>query len=444
MQNNDLIYALATPVGGAIAVIRMSGPECKAALSRIFTGKVQHRYASFGHIVYNGETIDEVIAVCFDAPKSYTGEEMAEISVHGGQATVSRVMEVLSLIGCRCARGGEFTERAFLNGKMDLTQAEAVMDIVNASSRRGAKSALEQLQGKLSERIQEIESELLDALSGIDAAIDYPEELEEDVFSMLPSLLKGAYAKTEVLIKEGLSAKVLREGAKIAILGVPNAGKSSLLNALLGTERAIVTSIPGTTRDTITEAVSIGGMPVRLIDTAGLRETDDEVEKIGVSLARKAAENADLILIAIDGSKPLTEAEKRLFDYSDSHECIAVICKNDIERIITTEEIKESFGINAFSVSSKSGDGIERIKTEITKRIEPENESPVITNIRHIEALLMAKKALKNAVDAFDILDAECLATDIRSALSHIGSITGKEIDAEVIDRIFSRFCVGK
>ncbi len=444
MQNKDLIYALATPIGGAIAVIRMSGQNLQAALSRVFTGKIEHRYAAYGKIVYEGEIADEVIATYFEAPNSYTGEDMAEISIHGGQATASRVMEILSLIGCRCARAGEFTERAFLNGKMDLTQAEAVMDIVNASSRRSAKAALTQLQGKLKERIENIETSLLDALSGIDAAIDYPEELEEDVFSALPQTLRGIYKNIQDLINEGQKAKILREGAKIAIIGLPNAGKSSFLNAILGVERAIVTSIPGTTRDTITEEIAICGVPIRLVDTAGIRETDNEVEKIGVSLAKKAADEADIIIIAIDGSKQLTKEEAKLFDYTKTHECITVICKNDLECKVSIDDIKNHFNVEAYSVSSNTGNGIEEVKTQIAGRISPDTESPVITNIRHIEALNKAAQALESAVGDFDILDAECLATDIRSTLMHLGSITGREVDDEVIDRIFSRFCVGK
>lgn len=444
MQNKDLIYALATPIGGAIAIIRMSGQNLKAALSRVFTGKIEHRYAAYGKIVYDGEIADEVIATYFEAPNSYTGEDMAEICIHGGQATASRVMEILSLTGCRCARAGEFTERAFLNGKMDLTQAEAVMDVVNASSRRSAKAALNQLQGKLKERIENIESMLLDSLSSIDAAIDYPEELEEDVFSLLPKTLTEIHEKINELIKEGQSAKILREGAKIAIIGLPNAGKSSFLNSILGVERAIVTALPGTTRDTITEEVAINGVPVRLVDTAGLRETDDEVERIGVSLAKKAADEADIIIIAIDGSKQLTKEEAELFKYTQTHECIVVICKNDLECKVGVDDIKNHFNVDAYSISAKTGSGMEEVKTKIADIISPDTESPVITNIRHIEALNKALSALVNAVSNFEFLDAECLATDIRNTLIHLGSITGREVDDEVIDRIFSRFCVGK
>lgn len=444
MQNKDLIYALSTPTGGAIAIIRMSGQNLKAALSRVFTGKIAHRYAAYGKIVYEGEVADEVIATYFEAPNSYTGEDMAEICIHGGRATASRVMEILSLTGCRCARAGEFTERAFLNGKMDLTQAEAVMDVVNASSRKSARAALSQLQGRLKERIENIETELLNALSGIDAAIDYPEELEDDVFSALPKAIEDIYKEINELIKEGNSAKILREGAKIAIIGLPNAGKSSFMNSILGVERAIVTALPGTTRDTITEEIAINGVPIRLVDTAGLRDTEDEVEKIGVTLAKKAADGADIIIIAIDGSKPLTEQESELFKYAQTHECIAIISKNDLTCCIDADGIKNRFGIDAYSVSSKTGDGINEVKEQISRRISPDTESPVITNIRHIEALMNASKALENTVSDLDIMDAECIATDIRSALMQLGCITGREVDGEVIDRIFSRFCVGK
>ena len=309
---NDLIYALATPVGGAIAVVRLSGTGAKKLLYTVFTGRGAPREMAYGRIVNEaGEPLDQAMAAFFPAPRSYTGEDMAELYLHGGQTTVRRV---LALLGrhARGARPGEFTERAFLNGKLDLAQAEAVMDLINAGAERSANSALAQLTGRLSERIAAVEAQLLDALSGLEAAIDYPEELEDDVTSALPGVLAAAEAELAALIGAGLSGRVLREGARVALIGRPNAGKSSLLNALAGAERAIVTQFAGTTRDVLEEAVSMDGIPVTLFDTAGIRAADDPVERIGVERARRAAERADLLLLCFDAAAPLSEEDEAL------------------------------------------------------------------------------------------------------------------------------------
>lgn len=436
----DTIFALATPAGGALAVIRISGPKSKSILESVFSGKVKHASMAHGFIKEGENRIDEAMAVYFQAPKSYTGEDMAEFYTHGGRAVLNRILSLLSRYA-RAAEAGEFTRRAFLNGKMDLSQAEAVQDVIAATSKRGAELALEQLQGSVSHAVRDVERVLLDALSGINAAIDYPEELEEDVFSALPADLQSAKEKIAELAENGLKQKFLREGARVVLLGRPNAGKSSLLNALLGYERAIVTPVAGTTRDVIEEETLFFDVPVRLTDTAGMRESGDEAERIGVSRAKSAAEQADFLLLAFDGAKPLDESDEALLTSTEDRPRLAVICKSDLGASLSTAELTEKYGIFALSVSALTGEGVEGLKKEVVNRLSPETESALVTNTRHISALLKAKEALESAVLA---RDPELIATDIRDALKYLGEITGETVDEAVLTRIFSRFCVGK
>ncbi|MDD6047581.1 MAG: tRNA uridine-5-carboxymethylaminomethyl(34) synthesis GTPase MnmE [bacterium] len=440
---NDLIYALATPVGGAIAVVRISGPGAEALLKRVFTGRSAPREMAYGRVVDGaGETLDEAMAAFFPAPRSYTGEDMAELYLHGGQVTVRRV---LALLGChaRSARPGEFTERAFLAGKMDLAQAEAVMDLINAGAERSAKSALAQLEGRLSVRIADVERELLDALSGLEAAIDYPEELEDDVTSALPEVLAAAERELQALAGAGLSGRVLREGARVAIVGRPNAGKSSLLNALAGAERAIVTQFAGTTRDVLEETVSMEGVPVTLYDTAGIRAADDPVERIGVERARLAAERADLLLVCFDAAAPLTEEDLALLRETEGRPRIAVCNKSDLPALWSAETLAAQ-GISACSVSAETGEGLAALRHAIAVRVAPEQESALVTNARHIEALQLAAAAVAEARQNAGGAELELVATDLREALSALGQITGRTAAADLIERIFSKFCVGK
>lgn len=440
---NDLIYALATPVGGAIAVVRISGPGAEALLKRVFTGRGAPREMAYGRVVDGaGETLDEAMAAFFPAPRSYTGEDMAELYLHGGQVTVRRV---LALLGChaRSARPGEFTERAFLAGKMDLAQAEAVMDLINAGAERSAKSALAQLEGRLSVRIADVERELLDALSGLEAAIDYPEELEDDVTSALPEVLAAAERELQALAGAGLSGRVLREGARVAIVGRPNAGKSSLLNALAGAERAIVTQFAGTTRDVLEETVSMEGVPVTLYDTAGIRAADDPVERIGVERARLAAERADLLLVCFDAAAPLTEEDLALLRETEGRPRIAVCNKSDLPALWSAETLAAQ-GISACSVSAETGEGLAALRHAIAVRVAPEQESALVTNARHIEALQLAAAAVAEARQNAGGAELELVATDLREALSALGQITGRTAAADLIERIFSKFCVGK
>lgn len=440
---NDLIYALATPVGGAIAVVRLSGTGAKKLLYTVFAGRGAPREMAYGRIVNEaGEPLDQAMAAFFPAPRSYTGEDMAELYLHGGQTTVRRV---LALLGrhARGARPGEFTERAFLNGKLDLAQAEAVMDLINAGAERSANSALAQLTGRLSERIAAVEAQLLDALSGLEAAIDYPEELEDDVTSALPGVLAAAEAELAALIGAGLSGRVLREGARVALIGRPNAGKSSLLNALAGAERAIVTQFAGTTRDVLEEAVSMDGIPVTLFDTAGIRAADDPVERIGVERARRAAERADLLLLCFDAAAPLSEEDEALLAETAGRSRLAVCCKGDLPALWEAEALSP-YGIEALAVSAETGEGLAALRRAIAARIAPAAESALVTNARHIEALQRAAASVSDAEKSAGGTEPELVATDLREALAALGQITGREASADLIERIFSKFCVGK
>lgn len=440
----DTIYALSTPVGGAIAVIRISGPDTLCALRAVFSGKIEHRYVAHGSITgADGSPIDDAMAVYFQGPKSYTGEDMAELYIHGGYAVSRRVLSRLSELPLRPAGPGEFTRRAFINGKLDLARSEAVMDLINASSSRGAASALEQLQGSLSRRIEKVEEEILDLLSGIDAAIDYPEELEEDVFSALPEGIRAARAEIDSLISGGMASRMVREGARIAILGRPNAGKSSLFNAMLGEDRAIVTPEAGTTRDILEGTLLINGITARLFDTAGLREADSAAESIGISRARDIVDRADLLLIAMDGGDAVSHEERRLL--ASPGRKLAVICKSDLSdgasAFALAKDLAKEYGVEAIGVSAVTGEGVGALIDRIAELIAPECESALVTNSRHIAALRECSAALSSALQT---QEADCIATDLRSALIALGEITGKSVDADVVDRIFSRFCVGK
>ena len=437
MRNSeDTIYAPSTAIGGAIAVLRVSGPRAKET-ARIF----DRGFASepgmmrFVRVQDDKEPIDDAMAVYFSAPASYTGEDMVEIDCHGGHQTVQRILGLLSGLGFRPAEGGEFTRRAFLNGKMDLAQAEAVMDIITADAEQSRKAALNQLHGSVSRAIHDVEDVLLDALSGIDAAIDYPDEAEEDCIARLPEQLGAGRSKAERLLADGRRGRVLRDGLRVVILGRPNTGKSSLMNALAGFERAIVTDIAGTTRDVLDERLSFDGVPVRLIDTAGIRETTDRAEQIGVDRALDEMRRADVQLVLLDGSAPLTTEDETLIETTE----------NGIPRILVVNKCdlpRQTDYAGAISISAKTGQGLEELKREVLRLAAPQDaDCNAITNERHLHALEQACAALCSAEQAEEL---DCKATDIRAALQALGSITGTDVDATVIDRIFERFCVGK
>lgn len=448
---NDTVFALSTPVGGAIAVIRASGPDSKAALSRIFTGRLEAGRLGLGRITDGSRVLDEAMAVLFVSPNSYTGEDMIELHLHGSYAVVSSVSALLTSLGLRPAEPGEFTKRAFLNGKLDLVQADAVMDLINSETERSAGAALDQLQGGLSRRIGEIESKLIDLASELAAAMDYPEEMEDEALSSVPEVLLPVIAELSALIENGRGGRVLREGAKLVILGLPNAGKSSLMNALLGSERAIVTDIPGTTRDTLEEKLNIFGVPVRLVDTAGLRDNaESPVERIGIDRAESEAESAECLLFIFDGAggEPSSE-ELALLKKAEGRIAVFAVNKCDIslencekyEQALKAERDSRYLSPDTVIISTKTGEGLDSLKTLLAKKLGASESRAIVTNSRHIERLCFAKSELKAALAESST---DLISVFISSALAALAEITGREFSEELLDGIFTKFCVGK
>ena len=430
----DTVYAPSSAVGGAICVIRVTGGDSRTIANRLLSKPVENRPGLLRHVqIRSGAgVIDDCMAVFFAEPKSYTGEDMLELHCHGGMQTVRSVLAALSEAGGVPAEPGEFTKRAFLNGKMDLSAAEAVMDVINAQAERSLRSAVEQLGGSVRRKIRAVENTLLDARSAIEAAIDYPDEAEESAYASLPGILRAAEREIASLIEEGRRGRILRDGLKLVILGRPNVGKSSLMNALLGEDRAIVTASAGTTRDVLDERLSIEGVPVRLIDTAGVREAADEAERIGVDRAKKAMESADVVLLVLDGSTPMTAEDERLLRETEGKTRIVIANKRDLGVCVK----------DALSLSCKTCEGIEELKRRIAAFAAPSMQSTAaITNERHIRALELALEAIRHAKTQ---TEPDCIATDLSEALHLLGSITGTDVDAEVVDRIFANFCVGK
>jgi len=445
----ETIAALATPPGeGALAVIRISGPQALSIADALFRGSkspsaIGDRCVAFGRIIdAQGEVIDEVLLTVFRNPRSYTGEDLVEISGHGGSLVASRVLARTLEAGARMARAGEFTERAFLNGKLDLTQAEAVMDLISAQTTRAAKAAAGQLEGKLGHTIEALRGELLACVAHLEAFIDFPEEgIDPESGLLLHKRMKGIATHLSQLLSTANEGRLLREGITVALCGAPNAGKSSLLNRLLRSDRAIVSEIAGTTRDTIEESASLGGYPFRIIDTAGIRETEDPVEKEGVKRARHAAEQADLRIHLVDATVLQASAIAPLFDDE-----ILVLNKMDLVGLSGTQAALPP----GTRISCQTGEGIEALVNVILAKVagRPEGEATpdgASINARHQGCL---KKALFSLETAMNLLDAgeppELVAVELRASLSSVGEVVGEAGTEEILGMIFSSFCIGK
>ena len=453
------IASISTAPGiGGIGIIRMSGKDTFEILDKIFEqknkksiDKIQGYTIKYGNIVDDGKVVDEVLVSYFKAPKSYTTEDMCEINSHGGTVIMRKILELCLKNGAELAEAGEFTKRAFLNGRIDLSQAESVIDIINAKSDREAKEGIKQLDGYLSREIQEIKKDLMEIVTNIEVSIDYPEydtpeATNEDIREKI-NITREKLLRLEKSFKNG---KIIKEGIKTVIIGRPNAGKSSLLNAMLKEDRAIVTEYEGTTRDTIEEFVNINGIPLILVDTAGIRQAEDAVEKIGIEKSRKLAEAADLIIAIIDASKPLTEEDIEIIDIAKSKKSIIVLNKLDLQEVINenNNEFKD-FNGNIIKISAMQKTGLENLYNKITELFNLNeinfDSDIVITNERHRNLICKAIENLNRAEETLNNnMPVDIIFIGLKDVLSNLGAITGEEAGEEIINEIFARFCLGK
>lgn len=453
---DDTIAAIATPLGeGALAVIRLSGKDALAIGNTVFVpgGKSYSTISAapthtlqYGHIVQNGRTVDEVLAAVMRAPRTFTREDVVEFTCHGGVLTAKMVLDAMLASGARLAEAGEFTKRAFLNGRIDLAQAEAVADLIAARTELAVAAANEQLAGKLSQRINEVRDQMMLTLAHIEAHIDFPDEdIAPDTHAQLVERLRRAVAFMDELLRTANEGQVLRRGIRAAIIGRPNAGKSSLLNQLLGHQRAIVSAIPGTTRDTIEETANIRGIPVVFIDTAGLREASDEIEVEGIRRSRTSLERAELILHVLDNSEPITVADEVYLREFAVKKRIIVRNKVDLPRRLELPRTDAP----EVEVSCTNGAGLEQLKDTIKQLVWAgefrADMLQVMINSRHQDALRRAREATQNTLDALKTGQTlEIAAMELRIATNAIGEVVGKTTTEDLLDSIFSQFCLGK
>lgn len=436
----------------------MSGEKCFEVLDKIFKPKKQESVENikgytikYGHIVQNNEIIDEVLVSYFKAPKSYTTENMCEINTHGGNIIIRKILDLCLKNGANLAEPGEFTKRAFLNGRIDLLQAESVIDVINAKSEKEAKTGIKQLEGVLSKKIKEIKQEILDVMVNVDVSIDYPEYDVEDVTNAeISSMLDSVQVKLENLEKSFDNGKLIKEGIKTAIIGKPNAGKSSLLNAILKEDRAIVTEYEGTTRDTIEEFVNIEGVPLKLIDTAGIRDAKDEVEKIGIKKSKEIANDADLVIAIFDSSRDLTKEDIEILDITKNKKSIILLNKADLNSVLTeNDSIFKEITENVIKISALNGEGLEKLYSLISKMFSLEeinvDNDVIITNLRHKNLISRAIENVKKAKDTVEQnMPIDIIAIFVKDILEDLGNITGEIVTDDIINEIFAKFCLGK
>lgn len=436
----------------------MSGEKCFDVLNKIFKPKKQESVENikgytikYGHIVENEEIIDEVLVSYFKAPRSYTTENMCEINTHGGNIVIRKILDLCLKNGANLAEPGEFTKRAFLNGRIDLLQAESVIDVINAKSEKEAKTGIKQLEGVLSRKIKEIKQEILDVMVNVDVSIDYPEYDVEDVTSsQISSMLDSVQNKLEILEKSFDNGKLIKEGIKTAIIGKPNAGKSSLLNAILKEDRAIVTEYEGTTRDTIEEFVNIEGVPLKLIDTAGIRDAKDEVEKIGIKKSKEIAKDADLVIAIFDSSRELTAEDEEILNIIKNKKSIILLNKADLNSVLAENDAKfKEITENVIKISALNGVGLEKLYNLISKMFSLEeinvDNDVIVTNLRHKNLISKAIENVKKAKNTVqENMPIDIIAIFIKDILEDLGNITGEVVTDDIINEIFSKFCLGK
>ena len=455
----DTIAAVATAYGeGGIGIIRISGEKALSILEEVFefageTSQIVNRRMTYGRIVdrENEQIIDEVLAIYMKGPKTYTAEDVVEINCHGSMVSLRKTLALILRKGARLAEPGEFTKRAFLNGRLDLSQAEAVIDIIKAKTDRSFDVAMSQLEGALSLRVTEIRQKLLDLLVDITVNIDYPDEdIEELTYDKIEENILLIGEMIEKLLSTADIGRMIREGIRVAIVGKPNVGKSSLMNSLLRETRAIVTEIPGTTRDTIEEAISIRNIPVYLVDTAGIRETSDEVERLGIERSKAAFNEADFIIFIMDGSSAISDEDREIASYLDGRDSVVLINKNDLERGFTNDDVRELVNDPVIIETSLiKNEGIEEIENHIEELVYggelSQHDSTMVNNVRQIELLKQSRDSLRDAMEmtlAREALD--FIEVDVRNAYDLLGEITGETVSDDIINEVFARFCLGK
>lgn len=456
---DDTIAAISTPIGSAgIGIVRLSGKRAVTIAESIFRGKKKKLAEApafsitYGHIInMNEEVIDEVLVSVMRAPKSFTAEDVVEINCHGGVVAVRKVMEMVLKGGARLAEPGEFSKRAFLNGRIDLAQAESIIDLINAKTEKSLQVAVGQLTGTLSDKIRYMRRQLLELIAHIEAGIDFPEDdIEEITVTIIKKRLFEVLGDIRMLLETADTGKIFREGIKTVIIGKPNVGKSSLLNALLREKRAIVTDVPGTTRDIIEEVVSIRGIPLKLVDTAGIRDTEDFVEKIGVERSKEMFIGADLVLFMTDASTGLTEEDREIIKLMKNKNSLVIINKTDLKKQTDFSEIKGLVGEkDTVEMSLLTGEGLEVLEEKIEQLVYAGRvfvqDDVMITNIRHKNSLALVQKSLEEAVNTINAeMPVDCVAIDLKAAWETLGEITGETVSEDLIDQIFSQFCIGK
>ena len=459
MMVSDTIAAIATAMtNSGIGIIRISGPEALSVADRVFRPKKEGKVLSkektytvhYGTICDGDEVIDEVLVVIMRGPGSYTAEDTVEIDCHGGVLVMRRILETVLKHGARMAEPGEFTKRAFLNGRIDLSQAEAVIDVIQSKNQYALKSSVSQLKGSMSRKVKDLREKLIYEIAFIESALDDPEHIS------LEGYPEALYSKLQP-IKEELSraigsfdnGRVLTEGVKTVILGKPNAGKSSLMNVLVGEERAIVTDIAGTTRDTLEENIRLNGISLNVIDTAGIRETEDIVEKIGVDKAKNIADEADLIIFVADGSRPLDGNDEQIIELIRDRKAIVLLNKTDLTMVLSEEELREKTGKPVIPVSAKEQKGIDKLEEQIKEWfLHGEidfNDEVMITNVRHKTAMSEALKSLELVERSIeDGMPEDFFSIDLMNAYEQLGTIIGESLEDDLVNEIFSRFCMGK
>lgn len=458
-MDDSTIAAISTPMGeGAIAIVRLSGDQAVEIADRIYKGSlslkdVDSHTIHYGHLIdpKTDEIVEEVMVSVMRAPRTFTREDVVEINCHGGVVSVNRVLQLVLTNGARLAEPGEFTKRAFLNGRIDLSQAEAVIDLIRSKTERAMNVALHQMEGRLSKLIRSLRQTLLETVAHVEVNIDYPEyDAEEMTQQLLLEKTNEVKAEIEKLITTSKQGKILREGLQTAIVGRPNVGKSSLLNSLVQENRAIVTNIPGTTRDVLEEYVNVRGVPLKLIDTAGIRDTDDVVEKIGVERSRQMLQEADLILLVLNYAEPLHKEDKALIEMTRKHETIIIVNKTDLPKKLQVDQVKQlAKDTPIISTSLLHEEGVDQLEEAIadlffTSGVET-HDMTYVSNSRHIALLEQAKQSLEDAISALESdLPIDMAQIDITKTWELLGEIIGDTVSEQLIDQLFSQFCLGK